>query len=74
MWVHRIVGTLMMLITLVMGIWSTVKKGIRGDHGKLGLAMMVLTPCVALFGVFVKSMMNRLIWKTNVALILKIVH
>jgi amino acid permease len=70
MWVHRIVGTLILLLTISMGLVGISKMNweLSGDepHYMIGLIIFFVTIFVAVGGVFARSMTRRLEWKTKV--------
>ena len=69
--VHRIAGTLVMLITISMGLlgikiaeWSLV----IGFHTIVGLIVFFVVIFIALGGIYARSRTVRLKWKTNYVL------
>jgi hypothetical protein len=70
MWVHRIFGTLILLITIAMGIVGIKQVGwaLEGENGHyvIGLIMTFATLFVALGGVYARSRTRRLLWKSKV--------
>lgn len=70
-WIHRIAGSLIMLITIALGIvgikiadWELES----GFHTIIGLIVFFVVTFITLGGIFAKSMTMRLKWKTNVIL------
>ena len=73
MWIHRITGTIILLMTLVMGFLGIKHMDwtITNDlHSVMGFIVLLLIFFITVGGVFTRSMMNRIKW--NTALILKI--
>ncbi len=77
MWVHRINGTIMMLITLIFGFSALKRAGwqeIPGGHNLFGLAVTICVILVALGGVLTRSLANRLWWRSKTIHIFRRVH
>ena len=73
MWIHRITGTIILLMTLIMGFLGIKHMSwtITNDlHSVMGFIVLLLIFFITVGGVFTRSMMNRIKW--NTALILKI--
>jgi hypothetical protein len=70
MWVHRISGTIILLITIALGIVGIKMVGweLSGEspHTVIGLIIFFSTFFVAVGGVFARSRTRRLEWKTKV--------
>jgi hypothetical protein len=70
MWVHRISGTIILLITIALGIVGIKMAGweLSGEspHTVIGLIIFFSTFFVAVGGVFARSRTRRLEWKTKV--------
>ena len=68
-WIHRISGTFILLITIAMGIVGIYLAGwqLTGEtHDVIGLIVFFSTLFVALGGIFARSRARRLEWKTKV--------
>ena len=69
MWVHRIAGTVILVITIAMGIVGIKKMDweLEGDeaHYVIGLIIFFATLFVALGGVFARSRTRRVYWKSK---------
>jgi hypothetical protein len=77
MWIHRLSGTGLLVITLTMGIMA--KQRANEDepmswHAIMGNILMFSVVAVALGGVFTRSRMNRLRWGTHKLLKIKRIH
>lgn len=70
MWVHRLSGTMILLITIALGIVGIKISDweLAGDspHTVIGLIIFFATFFVAVGGVFARSRARRLTWKTLV--------
>jgi hypothetical protein len=70
MWVHRISGTIILLITIALGIVGIKMAGWeltgKSPHTVIGLIIFFSTFFVAVGGVFARSRTRRLEWKTMV--------
>jgi hypothetical protein len=68
MWIHRITGTTILVLTIIFVILMIKRKdgfiNMADPHTTLGLFIMTFTISVTLFGVFTKSRMNSLTWRT----------
>lgn len=77
MWIHRVSGALIMVITLIMGImafnhqYNTIDSQV---HTIVGFALMIITVLIVVGGVFTRSMMNRLRWRTPLIIKIKRSH
>lgn len=69
MWIHRICGTMILLITIALGIVGIKMSGweLSGEspHNVIGLIVFFATFFVAVGGVFARSRTRRLQWKTR---------
>ena len=77
MWVHRISGALILLITLVMAFMALSHKKWYlevGIHQIIGVTILTLVTLIAVGGVFNRSMMRRLRWRTADVLRIKRGH
>ena len=77
MWVHRISGSIIWLITLIMGLIAVKKAGWEVEnslHTIIGFIVTVVVTFIVLGGVFTRIMMNRLRWKTHLILKIKLGH
>jgi hypothetical protein len=70
MWIHRISGTIILIITIALGLVGIKISGweLSGDkpHTVIGLIIFFSTFFVAVGGVFARSRARRLQWKTLV--------
>ena len=70
MWVHRIAGTFILLITIAMGLVGIKRMDweLKGDEGHyvIGLIIFFATLFVALGGVLARSRTRRVYWKSKV--------
>lgn len=67
MWVHRISGTLTLVITWTMAMLALKRSGWRveaGVHQILGVVILSLVTVIVLGGVFNRITMQRLRWRT----------
>jgi hypothetical protein len=67
MWVHRIAGTLTLLITWIFAMLALRRKGWEvevGVHQVLGVTILSLVTLIVVFGVINRIMMQRLRWRT----------
>lgn len=77
MWVHRFAGASIWLITLILGIMAVKRAGwevVNSWHTVIGFIILVVVTLITVGGVFSRSMMRRLKWKTHVALKIKTGH
>lgn len=77
MWIHRIAGSLIWLITLSIGLLAISGSGwVIEDslHNKIGFFITTVVTLIVLGGVFTRSMMNRLKWRTHIILNIKKGH
>jgi hypothetical protein len=77
MWIHRITGTIILLITFVLGFLALAKKNWTIDkdlHNVSGFIILVVVLILVLGGVFSRSMMNRIRWNTPLLLKIKFGH
>ena len=76
MWIHRIAGTVISLITLYNGIraWMTVKKIMKNPHSIFVFLILFLILFVALGGIFTRSKLCKNVWKTSQSLTIKKIH
>ena len=77
MWVHRISGTIILLITFIIGILAIKNAGWTidaGIHQALGLITLIFVLLIVLGGVFNRSMMQRVRWNTKKVLTIKTGH
>lgn len=77
MWVHRISGSIIWLLTLVMGFMAISRANWEvtySPHNILGFCITLLVTLLVLGGVFTRSMMNRLKWRTHLILKIKTGH
>ncbi len=69
MWVHRISGTLILLITIAFSLTGIYKAGWqlsgKSAHYVLGLIIFFSVLFVAMAGVYARSMTRRLEWATT---------
>ncbi len=69
MWIHRITGTLILLITIALSIVGIAVVGwelnAEDPHHVTGLIVLFATAFIALGGIFARSRTIRLQWKTN---------
>ena len=77
MWLHRIFGTLLMVLTFIFAIWAWRKmkwKFLSNVHTYFVFPVLFMVFFVAVGGVFTRSMMRRCKWRTKTALSIKRVH
>jgi hypothetical protein len=76
MWIHRIGGTAILLITLIFAIIAVVRIGEVENqaHNIMGFILLLIVTFIALGGIFTRSMLNRLKWNTKKALAIKKGH
>ena len=78
MWVHRIVGTSILVLTIIMSIIGlrNMKYEFSGEVGHYVIGWIIFFGIAFLAGggIITRSRMNRLKWKTHVILSFKFVH
>ena len=77
MWIHRIVGTFIMIATLYHGInaWKTVGWNIiKNLHSIFVFPILFSIFFIAMGGVFTRSRLRRSVWSTAQALRIKRAH
>ena len=79
MWIHRIAGSIILLITFIMGFLALKNMADPWEievalHNLIGFSILCVVLLVVMFGVFTRSMMNRMKWKTKSLIILKYGH
>ena len=78
MWVHRIVGTSILILTIIMSIIGlrNMKYEFSGEVGHYVIGWIIFFGIAFLAGggIITRSRMNRLKWKTHVILSFKFVH
>lgn len=76
MWIHRVSGAAIMVITIIFSSMAINKvNGINNRvHNIFGVIVLSLVILVVLGGVFSRSRLNRLRWKTNLILKVKNGH
>ena len=77
MWIHRFAGTSILILTLTLGFMAFKRAGnevVNSWHTIIGFIITCVVTVLALGGVFTRSMMNRLRWRTNTILKIKRGH
>jgi hypothetical protein len=77
MWVHRINGMLIIVITLTFAIWAWNKLGwtiLNNEHSYFVFPVLFLVLVVAALGIASRSCMRRTVWNTKKALCVKNIH
>eukprot|EP00347_Sterkiella_histriomuscorum_P018114 403346733 len=77
LWVHRLAGTAILVITIVMSIIGIKRMDWKlkdEPHFILGLIVFFGITFLSVGGIITKSTMNRLKWKTHTILTLKFIH
>ena len=78
MWVHRISGTVILLITIAMGLVGIKQMNweLTGTepHYVIGLIIFFATLFVAVGGVFARSRIRRVQWKSKFIQRVKFIH
>ena len=77
MWIHRLSGIAILGISLGSGLYIVKETAweIKWQlHTMMGTIAMIAVGFVAIAGLFVKFLMERLRWKTNILLKLKLGH
>ena len=78
MWVHRIAGTAILIITIAMGLVGIKKMDweLTGaePHYVIGLIIFFATLFVAVGGVFARSRIRRLQWKSKFIQRVQFIH
>lgn len=77
MWIHRIAGSLIMIVNIVFISILINKRGGRIEknvHSILGVIILAFVIAIALAGVFTRSRMNRIQWNTILILRIKFMH
>ena len=76
MWIHRISGATILLITLVFAIWawSKIQVVLKNDHSYFVLPVLFLVTPVAIGGVLTRSLLRRVRWNTRLVLRVKCAH
>ena len=77
MWIHRMIGTTIMLITLVFG-WAAYKYEnyyiFDNWHSKFVFIILFGVPFIAIGGIISRSFLRRSVWNTSRALYIKKGH
>ena len=76
MWIHRIAGTIILIVTLTFAIIAVVKIGEIEEmaHNIMGFILLLIVSFIAIGGVFTRSLLNRLKWNTKKILFIKKGH
>ena len=80
MWIHRISGLTIAIITLTFAIWAWSKIGKNGwvildnEHSYFVFPVLFLIVFIIAGGITTRSMMRRTVWGTRKALIVKMGH
>lgn len=77
MWIHRLIGTTIMLITLVFGYaaWKYLNYTFtKSWHPYFVFPILFGVPLVAIGGIIARSCMRRSVWNTARALLIKKGH
>lgn len=77
MWIHRFAGTIILLVTYIMGFLAIKNLNWEVEavlHNLLGFSILVVVLLIVIAGVVTRSMMNRLKWRTKNLLRLKTAH
>ena len=77
MWIHRIIGTVMMFITLMSGFFAWRKLGFKilpNSHSYFGFPVFFGVPLIAIGGIISRSCLRRSVWNTARALQIKRGH
>ena len=78
MWIHRISGTIILCLTIALSIYGIYIAGWEitneSAHNIIGMIVLLSVLEVALGGIFTRSRMVRLEWKTNAILFFKMIH
>ena len=77
MWIHRIIGTAIMLITLIFGYYAWQKlsfKILPNWHSYFVFPIFFGVPLVAIGGIITRSYLRRSVWNTARALQIKRGH
>lgn len=77
MWIHRVVGTVMMAFTLGFGFKAWNKLGgkvINNAHSYFAFPVLLLVFFIAIGGVITRSCLRRQRWNTRKALLMKKLH
>jgi hypothetical protein len=78
MWAHRIGGAIIFIITYIWGVQALQEMEFSGYkdnyHSMVGPIVMAFTGAIVLGGVFTRSMMRRLEWKTKLMTYIRYSH
>ena len=77
MWVHRISGGIIVVITLIYAIYAFGFLGwnvINNAHSYFVFPILALVLIVAILGVITRSLLRRTQWNTKTAIVMKRVH
>ena len=77
MWIHRITGTIILILTFTFAIMAINQNdGVisKSYHAGIGITILCLVTLVAFGGITTRILLNRLTWKTKLALIFKRFH
>jgi hypothetical protein len=77
MWAHRISGVLILLATLVIGLWTLGRSSWKLDsglHQALGLTVICCVGALALGGFIARMLLEKTTWNTVLALRIKMGH
>ena len=76
MWIHAVFGTLIVLLSLILGIIAITQYGVVLDylHAICGIIYLALPLILAVYGYFVKYRLVKMKWTTRRTLQFKFVH
>lgn len=77
MWIHRISGLLIFVLTFIIGIWGIKETGwqIKNQlHPILGFIVLCTVGFVVIAGIITKMMLEKMTWKTKFLLKIKMGH
>lgn len=77
MWIHRVSGVVILVLTYVYCLLALKQNEWKiGNkyHEVAGFIVMIVTAVIVIGGVFTRSMMNRLRWKTSKIIAIKLTH
>lgn len=77
MWIHRVTGIIILVITLVLGIMAIKEAGngvVNTGHNVIGIVVIIMVGLTTLEGFFTRFWLNYRRWSSIEALRAKLVH
>lgn len=77
MWIHRIAGSIIVILTFILSlvVFGKVKWRMQDSiHAVVGLVILIASGILGLGGYLTRYLMNNLKWKTNILLWIRFSH